>query len=79
MDESHILVGLEEGGVVCVLQANNHQRFATENLSESGITAVLCDNFDVKGETFYNNSVGMWAEQKLLGCYNQVIPVIGSL
>ena len=50
VDESHVLVGLETGGVVCVLQANNHQKFMADKISEFGITAVCCDTFDARGK-----------------------------
>jgi len=53
VDESHVLVGLETGGVVCVLQANNHQKFMADKISEFGITAVCCDTFDARGKSLF--------------------------
>ena len=50
LDESHIMAGLENGSVAVVLRRNMHERFVTEPLNdEASITAVCCDNFDVRG------------------------------
>merc|ERR1739848_489999 len=54
LDDSHIMAGLENGSVAVVLRRNMHERFVTEPLNdEAQITAVCCDNFDVRGQSLF--------------------------
>jgi len=58
MDDTHMMVGLENGAVGVVLRRNLFEKFVTEPLTTdvnegAMITAVCCDTFDVRGQSLF--------------------------
>merc|ERR1712168_1758289 len=58
LDDTHMMVGLENGAVGVVLRRNLFEKFVTEPLTTdvnegAMITAVCCDTFDVRGQSLF--------------------------
>jgi hypothetical protein len=53
MDDSHVLAGLSNGKVACIYAAQKIEKFVTDEISDTAISAVLADTYDVKGKSLF--------------------------